>query len=175
MLRVDHLFAPSVVGEREYNTLCVLLSRKDRSLGQARSSNGTPLIARAVLRLARRLRVELPEPSLGPSALGLLATLHREGPMSAIKLAKAERLQPQSLSRMIASLEQRALIARSRDPHDKRVLVLAITRAGRRSLNRDMGARREWLENTMNAALSGEERDTLLKASAIMLRLAESV
>lgn len=47
-----------------------------------------------VLRLALWLRVELPEPSLGPSALGLLATLHREGPMSAIKLAKAERLQP---------------------------------------------------------------------------------
>lgn len=76
---------------------------------------------------------------------------------------------------MIASLEQRGLIARSRDAHDKRVLVVAITRAGRRSLNRDMGARREWLENTMNAALSGEERDSLLTASAIMLPLAEAV
>ncbi len=132
------------------------------------------LIARAVLKLGRRLRAERPTPSLTLSAMGLLATLHRDGRMPAARLAQAERLQPQSLSRLIARLDDAGLIARSPGEGDRRTLVIAVTPAGRRVLKRDMDARRAWLEQAMAASLTLAEREQLEQAAGLMLRLAET-
>ena len=60
--------------------------------------NDETIVLRAVLRLARRLRHAADNSELSDGALALLASLHREGPMSAIDLARCEGLQPQSLS-----------------------------------------------------------------------------
>lgn len=130
-------------------------------------------IARAVLQLARRLRAERPASSVSPAALALLNTLHREGPMPAARLAEAERLQPQSLSRLIARLTAEGLIARQRG-EDRRTLLLEITSAGRATLGRDMSARRAWLAQAMDAMLTAEEQAELERAAALMQRLASS-
>ncbi len=135
----------------------------------------TALIAKAVLQLARRLRAERPSVSVTLSALGLLARLHQQGPMPAAALARAERLQPQSLSRLIARLDVDGLIARDPDPIDRRALVIAITPSGRRALKRDMDARRDWLEATMARVLSKAERKRLTDAAELMVRIAASV
>ena len=128
-------------------------------------------IARAVLQLARRLRAERPVSGVSPAALALLNTLHREGAMPAARLAEAERLQPQSLSRLIARLSADGLIARHRG-EDRRVLLLEITPDGRATLGRDMAARRAWLAQAMDAMLTVEEQAELERAAALMQRLA---
>jgi len=130
------------------------------------------LIARGVLRLARRLRVEAPAGELSTAALGLLATLHREGPMPGVALAEAEGLQPQSLTRLLASLATGGMIERAPDQADRRNLIIAITRDGRRALRAAMQARRRWLNDALADRLSDGERDTLIAASELMLRLA---
>jgi DNA-binding MarR family transcriptional regulator len=130
------------------------------------------LIAKAVLQLGRRLRAERPNPSVTLSALGLLARLHQLGPMPAAALARAERLKPQSLSRLIATLDADGMIAREPDPIDRRALLIAITPEGRRALKRDMDARRDWLEAAIAARLTEAERARLTEAAALMLRLA---
>jgi DNA-binding MarR family transcriptional regulator len=130
------------------------------------------LIARGVLRLARRMRVEAPAGEVSTAALGLLATLHREGPMPGVALAEAEGLQPQSLTRLLAVLVADGMIERTPDPADRRNLVIAITREGRRALRTAMQARRRWLNAALADSLSDSERDTLIAASELMLRLA---
>lgn len=130
-------------------------------------------IVRAVLLLARRLRAERPEKAeLSLSGLGLLATLHRKGPMPAARLAEEEGLEPQSLSRLIAALDKAGLIQRERDEQDRRALVIALTEAGRQALARDIAARRTWLGDAMAETLSTEERAALQQAAGLMLRLA---
>jgi DNA-binding MarR family transcriptional regulator len=133
----------------------------------------TALIVRGVLRLSRRLRSERPDSGVSLSALGMLATLHRTGPMPAARLAKAERLQPQSLSRLIAQLERAGLIERRPGEQDRRTLILEITAAGRKALSRDMTARRAWLEGAMRRVLMPGEREMLAHAAVAMLRLAD--
>jgi DNA-binding MarR family transcriptional regulator len=133
----------------------------------------TALIVRGVLRLGRRLRSERPGSSVSLSALGMLSTLHRVGPMPAARLAQAERLQPQSLSRLIAQLERDGLIQRRPGPEDRRTLILEITAAGRQALSRDMAARRAWLEGAMRRVLVPGEREMLAHAAVAMLRLAD--
>jgi DNA-binding MarR family transcriptional regulator/uncharacterized glyoxalase superfamily protein PhnB len=130
------------------------------------------LIARAVLRLGRRLRGARPESAVSLSALALLTTLARLGPMPAVQLAREEKLQPQSLTRLLAQMEADGLIAREQDPADRRALVTAITREGRAVVARDMAARRAWLDQAMDMALTAEERTGLAAAAPLMLKVA---
>lgn len=138
------------------------------------SNNDTPatLLLRSVLLLGRRLRVTRPEGPHSLSTIAILATLHRLGPMPAWRLALEERLQPQSITRIIAALERDGLINRTRSEADRRELELAITPHGRTVLSEDIGARRTWLEKAMDDHLTSDERKTLMKASDIMLKLA---
>lgn len=135
-------------------------------------SDDTALIVRGVLRLSRRLRSERPASTVSLSVLSLLSTLHRSGPMPAARLAQAERLQPQSLSRMIAQLDRGGLIKRRPGKEDRRTLILEITEAGRRALSHDITARRAWLEGAMRKVLVPGEREMLAHAAVAMLRLA---
>ena len=133
--------------------------------------NEAARIVRGVLSLGRRLRAERPQGSASLSAISILATLRRLGPIPAARLAAEERLQPQSLTRLIASLEQEGWIARVRSEVDRREIMIALTQDGDRALAADMRARRIWLERAMAATLSKAERDTLLKAAEVMLKL----
>jgi DNA-binding MarR family transcriptional regulator/uncharacterized glyoxalase superfamily protein PhnB len=130
------------------------------------------LIARAVLRLGRRLRAVRPDKAVNLSTLGLLTTLHERGPMSAAKLARQEKLQPQSLTRLLAAMTREGLIARETDPDDRRAHVIAITREGRGVVARDMAARRAWLDQAMEMALTLEERQQLAEAASLILKVA---
>lgn len=136
-------------------------------------SDDTALIVRGVLRLSRRLRSERPDSTVSLSAIGMLSTLHRSGPMPAARLAQAERLQPQSLSRLIAQLDRDGLIKRRPGKEDRRTLILEITEAGRRALSHDITARRAWLESAMRKVLVPGEREMLAHAAVAMLRLAD--
>ena len=130
------------------------------------------LVARAVMRLARRLRVEAPPGGLSAGALGLLATLHREGPLTGVQLAAAEGLKPQSLTRLLARLEADGLIGRVADQADRRNLLIALLPDGRRALREAMQQRRRWLAEALTDRLDGDERATLIEAAELMLRLA---
>lgn len=129
-------------------------------------------ILQAVLRLARRMREVADDGALTGGALALLATLHRDGAMSAVALARREGLQPQSLSRLLTRLDTLGLIARSIDPADARRHAIAITRTGTETFMRQMAKRRAWLADKMAERLSSEEQERLFDAAALMLRMA---
>ena len=125
-------------------------------------------------RLARRLRIERPEPSQTALELGILAHLHRRGPMTPGALATAERVQPQSLTRTLASLERQHLAVRQPDDRDHRRSLLAITDAGRQALARDMGQRDAWLAEAMAGRLTQAEQELLRIAGGLLDRLADA-
>jgi DNA-binding MarR family transcriptional regulator len=129
-------------------------------------------IVRAVLQLGRRLRAERPESSISLSQVAVLATLYRHGSMPAAHLARRERLQPQSLTRVIAELDGAGLITRHRSEFDRRTLVIEITKKGRQTLAHDIGARRVWLETAMAGALSPIEQVLLRLSADLMLKVA---
>ena len=128
-------------------------------------------IFRAVVGLGRRLRAERPAGSVSLSALGVLGSLHRLGPLPASELAEAERLKPQSLTRLIADLEAEGFITRRRDKVDRRQLIIEITPGGRGMLAHDMAARRAWLAGAMKRTLTPDEQTALARAAELMVRL----
>ena len=129
-------------------------------------------IVSAVLGLGRRLRAERPAGSPSLSAISVLSTLRRAGAMPATQLAAAERLQPQSLTRIIAGLEAAGWIARRRSTADRREISIALTARGRKLLDGERRARQAWLERAIATTLTAAERTTLLAAADVMLKLA---
>jgi DNA-binding MarR family transcriptional regulator len=129
-------------------------------------------ILQAVLALGRRLRAERPKGAVTLSTLSIIGTLNRLGPISAVRLAAEERLQPQSLTRLLANLEKDGHIARTRNAVDKREMTISLTERGRRLLVEDIRARRAWPEGVMPATLNVPERELLFAAAEPMLKLA---
>jgi DNA-binding MarR family transcriptional regulator len=129
-------------------------------------------IRRSVTHLARRLRGLRSDHGISGSKLAILGWLFREGtPMTATDLARLERLQPQSLTRIIAELDEQKLIRRTPAEEDRRQILIEITQAGRELLVVDAYRQNQWLTETM-AALTKAEREILAIAADLLDKLA---
>src|SRR5947209_11398513 len=87
----------------------------------------------AITRVARRLRQE-GDTEVTPSQMSALATIDRQGPITLSELASVEKVQPPSLTRVVAALEGAGLVSRTIDLADRRVARVAVTADGRRVL-----------------------------------------
>jgi DNA-binding MarR family transcriptional regulator len=131
------------------------------------------LLREGMARLGRRLRAERIGHGLSLSRLSLLGLLARNGPMTATALAAAERLQPQSLTRMLARLEGDGLIIRRPDEADRRQVLIDITHEGVGVLTEDTVRREAWLAKVMAERLTPTECELLRLAAGLMGRLAD--
>ena len=132
----------------------------------------------SVSRLARRLRVErlvpeLAEPALSDTQLAALATLERHGAMTPGELAEHEKVQPPSMTRVIAALADWELVTRSPDPTDRRQVILSVTSSGRELVQQVRRRREAWLARRL-AELTPQERAALLAAAPILEKLSQS-
>jgi DNA-binding MarR family transcriptional regulator len=149
------------------------------TLSQQRSDVALATTLRiSVSRLARRLRVErlvpeLPEPALSDTQLAALATLERHGAMTPGELAEHEKVQPPSMTRVIAALAQSQLVMRAPHPSDRRQVVLTVTAAGRDLVNKVRRRREAWLARKL-AELSPQERAALRAAAPVLEKLSQS-
>src|SRR5918911_4465686 len=73
-------------------------------------------------------------------------------------IAAALDLDPSRLVAVLDSLEERGLVARQRDPHDRRRHVVSITPAGKRQLQKLRSIAKE-LEDDFFAPLAPEDRE----------------
>ena len=127
----------------------------------------------SVMRLARRLRAERADTSLTLSQLAALATLDTHGPLAPGELAAHERVQPPSMTRLVAALESAGLVGRSAHPTDRRQVQLAISPAGTALLREDRRRRDAWLAQRLRD-LDPADREVLRAATAVLERLAAS-
>jgi DNA-binding MarR family transcriptional regulator len=131
-------------------------------------------LRRGVTELNRRLRAERLGHGLSPSKLSVLGRLALGGPLTATALAAKERVQPQSLTRTLADLEESKLIGRRQDQIDRRQSLIEITPLGEDLLKKDARRQASWLAVAMSSALTPAERELLRLAAQLMRQLAEA-
>ncbi len=125
-------------------------------------------------RLNRRLRLEAREAGLSTAKHSILGHLYREGPKTPGALAIAEGVQPQSVTRVLAELEQAGWATRRQDDIDRRQFKVEITSKGQEILRREAQNRALWLASSMQLSLTKIEQDMMKLASQIMDRLANA-
>ncbi|WP_275293241.1 MarR family transcriptional regulator [Amycolatopsis sp. La24] len=131
-------------------------------------------VREGVGRLNWRMRSEAGSPAPGPAALAVLSRLYRGGTHTPGELAEAERIHPQSLTRILASLAEREWITRTPDPADGRRSLIEITPAGLRELRTYSIARENWLAAAVERTLSPTEQELLRLAAGLLTRIADS-
>lgn len=132
-----------------------------------------PALAQAIGQLLRRLRAEANPDGLTFSQTAALASLGENGGMSTADLARAQAMKPQSMSAILAGLEQEGLVERSPHPTDGRQILFALTAQGVEARRKRSTAKHEWLLRAV-AKLSPAERQTLLCAAALIRGLSGS-
>jgi DNA-binding MarR family transcriptional regulator len=132
----------------------------------------------SVSRLARRLRAQrttsgLPEALLSETQLAALSALVKHEAMTPGELAEHEKVQPPSMTRVVAVLEERGLVERSPHPTDRRQVILSVTVEGRALVERVRRRKDAWLALRL-AELTDAEREVLLAAVPVLEKLSQS-
>jgi DNA-binding MarR family transcriptional regulator len=132
----------------------------------------------SISRLARRLRVERlglggTETVLSDIQLAALSALERHDSMTPGELADHEKVQPPSMTRVIAVLEERGLVRREPHATDRRQVILTVTTEGRNLVQLVRRRREAWLAQRLQE-LSPDERVVLRAASPILEKLSQS-
>jgi DNA-binding MarR family transcriptional regulator len=124
----------------------------------------------AVMRLSRRLRTERPDVGLSLTQIATLGTIDRHGSLTPREIADEERVQPPSMTRVLAGLEALGLIVRTPHPSDGRQHLVSLTKEAKDLLREDKRRREAWLAQRL-AELTVEERELLAAAAPIIDRI----
>jgi DNA-binding MarR family transcriptional regulator len=97
---------------------------------------------------------------LDPKELGALAVLADEGPLSQQRLGERQGIDRTTMVAVVDALEAKRLVARRRDPTDRRAYSLQATASGRRVLGQAVEATRG-AEEEFLARIPAAERERL--------------
>lgn len=125
----------------------------------------------AVVRLTRRLRAQRVNSAISLTQVSALSTLHKCGPLTPGELAAKEGVQPPSMTRVIAALEEYGFATRRPHPTDGRQAIVELSPSGLDYINEEVSAREAWLDKRL-AELTPEERGVLSRAAEIIDRMA---
>jgi DNA-binding MarR family transcriptional regulator len=126
-----------------------------------------------LMTLTRRLRREAQSDDRSWARLLVLGAIDRHnGNATPSQLAATENMQSSNLAAALRELEADELIVRTPDIEDRRKVRVQVTRAGRQLLEESRTRRDTWLAKAVETSLSGEERQQLLDAGALLERIA---
>ena len=131
------------------------------------------MLRAAVLILGRRLRHQIAgDGDLSATDLAVLGRVGRCGPMTPGQLARAEHVQPPSMTKIIERLEGRQLLRRDPHPTDGRQYLVSRTREAEVFIEESKALRSTWLVGHLTQ-LSAEDQKAVMAAAPALARLAE--
>lgn len=119
------------------------------------------------MRFARHLRGRRRDSLVSLTQLSALNALANDGPLTPGQLAARERVQPPSMTRVIASLADLGLVRRAPHPTDGRQVIVSLSDEGEQLITGEAAAREAWLRGKL-AELTEEQRSTLNGAVGIL-------
>jgi DNA-binding MarR family transcriptional regulator len=125
----------------------------------------------AVVRLNRRLRAQRTSSAVSLTQVAAISTLFKCGPLTPGELAAKEGVQPPSMTRVIAALEEFGYVTRRPHPTDGRQAIVALTDEGKAFHDAEVSIREAWLDRRL-AELDDDERELLARAAEIIDRMA---
>jgi MarR family 2-MHQ and catechol resistance regulon transcriptional repressor len=117
-------------------------------------------LTRAVNRIQASLEASLDEQGLTGSQLGVLEAVLHLGPMSQTALCQKLLLSGGNLTLVVTNLEKAGWVKRERTAEDKRIVIVSLTREGRRFIERIFPNHARRIAELFGA-LTASEQDTL--------------
>ena len=134
-------------------------------------------LAAEMRRVFRKLKLRVREHGGGndltPSQASVLLRLEKDGAATVSSLARAEGMRPQSMSAIVAPLQESGLIRGVADPSDGRQTLMTLTPKCLKWLQEGRNARQDWMAATISQKLSIQEQETLQAALELLSRLVD--
>ncbi|HUI58137.1 MAG TPA: MarR family transcriptional regulator [Bryobacteraceae bacterium] len=124
-------------------------------------------------RLKRCIREHGGKHDLRPSQVSVLLQLEKDGSATVSTLARAEGVRPQSMSSVVAPLQEAGLVQGAPDPSDGRQTLMSLTPKCLKWLRDGRAAKQDWLTTTISQKLSTREQEKLRAALELLARLIE--
>ncbi|MDR3535348.1 MAG: MarR family transcriptional regulator [Acetobacteraceae bacterium] len=124
-------------------------------------------------KLKRRLRGQAIPGDLTWAQISVLRRLDRDGPATVTTLARAEGVRPQSMGATIAALQAAEMVTGAPDPDDGRQTILSLSAACKDWIEAGRAARQDWLLQAIRTKFSPAEQEELVRAVALLERLAD--
>ena len=146
------------------------MTSRTSTFRRASATQVAVLVRDAITRVNRRLRQTRPVGDITIAQISALQSLDTAGALTPRELADVERVQPPTMTRIVARLEEKALVSRTPHPTDGRQVILAPSPTGRALLEEYRRVRDEWLAQRL-AKLSADERETVRRAAEILAQI----
>jgi len=130
-------------------------------------------LRRSVTRLNRRLR-QNSLADVSPAQASMLATIEKLIKPTLGDLAKAEQIQPPSVTRLVQSLVDASLCTRTVDEHDRRAQRVGLTAQGRKELQSIRRKKTVWLSSRLEELTATERKKAAELATLLEKILGES-
>ncbi|MEV0481368.1 MarR family transcriptional regulator [Streptomyces sp. NPDC050508] len=130
----------------------------------------------AITRLRARLRAESGQHATGLTLtqLGVLASVVREGPVTAARLATLERVSAQSIAQSLAVLKAAGLVRSEPDAQDGRKKLMSADPSATELVDKLLAGRASFLARAVDQLVDGpDEREDVEKAIELLERLAD--
>ena len=121
------------------------------------------------MRISRRVRFESTQ-NVAPHQFSVMARLE-DNALTPRELAAIECVSPPSMTRTVAGLVERGLVNRTDDPLDGRQVFISLTAQGVSLLSETRRRRDAWMASRLKG-ISADEREVLVRATAILTRIA---
>src|ERR1035438_8470335 len=121
--------------------------------------------------LKRKLRQHGGLNDFTSSQIAVILRLERDGPATVSSLARAEGMRPQSMSAVIAPLEEMGFVAGGGDPSDGRNTLMSLTKACKKRIEDGRAARQDWMTQAIQQKLSPQEQKKLSSAIHLLAKI----
>jgi DNA-binding MarR family transcriptional regulator len=129
---------------------------------------------RAVHRtLKLRVREHGGSKHLTPSQVSVLVRLEKDGAATVSSLARAEGMRPQSMSEIVAPLQEAGFVGGSPDPDDGRQTLMSLTPKCVKWIKEGRAASHDWLTEALSEKLTVPEQRKLREALELLRRAVE--
>ncbi|MCX4814447.1 MarR family transcriptional regulator [Streptomyces sp. NBC_01239] len=129
----------------------------------------------AMARLRARLRAESGQHATGLTLtqLGVLASVVREGPVTAARLATLERVSAQSIAQSLAVLKAAGLVRGEPDAQDGRKKLMSADPSATELVGKLLAGRASFLARAIDQLVTPDEREDVERAIELLERLAD--
>ncbi|MER5912574.1 MarR family transcriptional regulator [Streptomyces sp. NPDC001982] len=128
----------------------------------------------AMKRLRARLRAESGQHTTGltPTQLGVLASVVREGPVTAARLASLEHVSAQAIAQSLAVLKAAGLVHSEPDPQDGRRKLMSAYPSATEMIDELLAGRASFLARAIDQLVAQDELKDVEKTIELLERLA---
>jgi len=130
-------------------------------------------LRRSVTRLNRRLR-QNSLADVSPAQASMLATIEKLVKPTLGDLAKAEQIQPPSVTRLVQSLVDASLCTRTVDENDRRAQRVELTAQGRKELQSIRRKKTVWLSSRLEELSTSDQKKAAELATLLEKLLGEA-